>query len=316
MRYLSHRAENRRYLDPHRTTVSVGAREIHPNGEGENTRMRRSGAISQRRQETAKQGVSRGFEGEEVTSLRDVFAPEPLKEDSASLASEMRQGEQAALPARFVLPEAFLVELQKLKEALLHQDEQEGTSRKSILFSSVQPRGGSTTIASSFAICLATISRLKTVLIDANLRGPRIHDVFDTGVHVGLAEVLLKQREPEQCIVDCPVPNLSILPAGSELSALQNILDSRMLPDLFQYLERRFQVILLDSSPVLEYSDFKAFAPFTSGVVLIIEADKTHWQLIQKAQRSIVGVGAPFLGFVLNKKRRYIPQFLLSGFEV
>jgi len=188
--------------------------------------------------------------------------------------------------------------------------------KKSILFSSIQPKGGSTTIVSSFAICLAAENGLKTLLLDANLRGPRIHKVFDTGKCMGLAEVLLKRREPEQCIVDSPVPNLSILPAGNDISATQTILSSRVLPDLFQYLKRRFQVILLDSSPVLEYSDFKAFAPFTNGVVLIIEADKTHWQVIQKAQRSIEEAEVPFLGFVLNKKRKYIPQFLLSGFEV
>jgi capsular exopolysaccharide synthesis family protein len=223
---------------------------------------------------------------------------------------EVLQTDEDALPRRFVLPEAFSVELQKLKEALLHQDQEEGSLSKSILFSSIQPKGGSTTIVSSFAMYLAAQNGLKTLLIDANLRGPRRHQ------GMGLAEVLLKRKEPEQCIVDSPVRNLSILPAGSDISALQNILNSRMLPDLFQYLERRFQVVLLDSSPILEYSDFKAFAPFINGVVLIIEADKTHWQVIQKAQRSIEEAGSPFLGFVLNKKRKYIPQFLLSGSEV
>jgi len=227
----------------------------------------------------------------------------------------LRVGENA-LPRRFVLPDAFSVELQKLKEALLHPDQEEGSLRKSILFSSIQPKAGSTTIVSSFAICLATKSNLKTVLLDANLRGPRIHKVFETGERMGLAEILLRRREPEQCIVDCSVPNLSILPAGDDISATQTILSSRMLPDLFQYLQKRFQVILLDSSPILEYSDFKAFAPFINGVVLIIEADKTHWQMIRKAQRSIEEAEVPFLGFVLNKKRRYIPQFLLSGYEV
>ena len=228
---------------------------------------------------------------------------------------EVLQIDEDAIPRRFVLPEAFSLELQKLKEALLHQDQEEGPLSKSILFSSIQPKGGSTTIVSSFAMCLAAKNGLKTLLLDANLRGPRIHEVFGTGECMGLAEVLLKRREPEQCIVDSPVPNLSILPAGSDISPLQNSLNSRMLPDLFQYLERRFQVILLDSSPVLEYSDFKAFAPFINGVVLIIEADRNHWQVIQKAQRSIEEAGAAFLGFVLNKKRKYIPQFLLSGFE-
>jgi capsular exopolysaccharide synthesis family protein len=278
--------------------------------------MRRSWAISQRSKEAANQSESRDFRGGDETSQRDVFTAESSKEDSTSLPNEMLERDEVALPRRFVLPETFSVELQKLKEALLHQGHEEGPLNKSILFSSIQPKGGSTTIVSSFAVCLAAQNGLKTLLLDANLRGPRLHEVFDTGECMGLAEVLLKRKEPEQCIVDSPVPNLSILPAGRDISALQNILNSRTLGDLFQYLEGRFQVMLLDSSPILEYSDFKAFAPFIDGVVLIIEADKTHWQVIQKGQRSLEEAGTPFLGFVLNKKRKYIPQFLLSGFEV
>jgi hypothetical protein len=64
---------------------------------------------------------------------------------------------------------------------------------------------------------------------------------------------------------------------------------------------------------VSEYSDFKTFVPFTDGVVLIIEADKTHWQAAQKAERRVQEAGAAFLGYVLNKKRQYVPEFLLSG---
>lgn len=278
--------------------------------------MRRSWAISQRSKEAASQGEPRVPQGGEEASQRHFSSPGSPKEGRMAPPGEIVQIEEDALPRRFVLPEAFSVELHKLKEALLHQDQKEGSFRKSILFSSVQPKGGSTTIASSFAICLAAENGLRTLLLDANFRRPCLHKIFDTGERMGLAEVLLKRREPEQCIIDSPVPNLSILPAGSDIPALQSILNSRVLPDLFQYMERRYQVILLDSSPVLECSDFKAFAQFTNGVVLIIEADKTHWQMIQKAQRNIEEAGAAFQGFVLNKKRKYIPQFLMAGSEV
>jgi capsular exopolysaccharide synthesis family protein len=221
--------------------------------------------------------------------------------------------EEDSLPRKFILPEAFSVELHKLKDALLCEDQDAAVTSKSILFSSVLSKGGSTTIISSFAICLAAKNGMRTLLLDANLRRPRLHKVFDAGERKGLAEVLLQQSEPEQCIVDSPVPNLSILPAGSDLSSLQSILNSSALPDLFQHLRSRFQVILVDSSSVSEYSDFKTFTPLTNGVVLVIEADKTHWRVAQKGQRSIEEAGAPFLGYVLNKKRQYIPKFLLSG---
>jgi len=275
--------------------------------------MRRSWAMSQRSKEAANQRKRPVPQVGEEACQRGVSTSESSRENPTPLPGEIFRVEEDALPRRFVLPEAFSMELQKLKDSVFAADQDTDSSLKSILFSSVLPRGGSTTLVSAFAICLAVKNGLRTILLDANLLRPRLHKVFDVGTHMGLAEALHKEGGPAQCIVDAPVPNLSVLPVGNEPSAVQSILNSRMLPDLFHYLRSQFQVILLDSSSVSEYSDLRTFLPFTDGVVLIIEADKTHWQAAQKAQRIIEEAGANFLGYVLNKKRQYIPQFLLAG---
>lgn len=215
----------------------------------------------------------------------------------------------AAMPKKYLLPPAFGVELQKLKETLL---EESAKLRKGILFSSVIPREGNTAILSSLGISLACQGDTSVLLVDANMRSPRLHDVFEVPDSPGLTDVLQGKIDAARCVVETAVPNLYVLPVGNgNGNALEGLFSQERFHSVFDALHGRYQALLVDSSPVLHFADFKALAPHLGGAVVLFEMDKARWEEIQKARQAVEEAGLAFLGYVMNKKRRYIPRFLL-----
>jgi capsular exopolysaccharide synthesis family protein len=146
----------------------------------------------------------------------------------------------------------------------------------------------------------------RTILVDADLRRPRCHQLFSTGLAIGLSDLLASQR-PLAEVVNSPVTNLSLLCAGSSTPNPSALLVSQQMRDLLQDLRRRHDCVLVDSAPVMSASDTSALATMVDGVVLVIGQD-TPRQAVLESYGRLIHAGARVLGFVFNRVDFNRPQ--------
>lgn len=169
---------------------------------------------------------------------------------------------------------------------------------RTVQFTSPMPGDGKTTTASNVATVFAQAG-LNTLLIDADLRKPRLHQVFAIDPSRGLVEVLL--GAPYHEVVQPVLEHLDLLPAGSIPPNPSEMLGSRQMRDLLERLSNDYDIIIVDSAPVLPVSDSVALAASVDAVVLVGQAGRSSNRQVGEALGQLQRVQAPLIGTVLNK---------------
>lgn len=177
-------------------------------------------------------------------------------------------------------------------------------SGKTFVFTSVEPVEGKTTVATNLAIALAETSK-RVLLVDADLRRPRMHSIFDLCNDWGLSDLLEGDGPAPDSPIDAlarstQIPNLWVLPSGPGTAVISRLLYSRALDNLLAQLRTLFDLILIDSPPLAYYSDARVFGHTSDGVVLVVRANKTGRESLRAACMRLVEDGIPILGTVLN----------------
>lgn len=175
---------------------------------------------------------------------------------------------------------------------------------RTMQFTSPMPGDGKTTTAANVATVFAQ-AEVKTLLIDADLRKPRQHQVFGVDSTRGLVEVLL--GAPFSEVVQPILENLDLLPAGSIPPNPSEMLGSRQMRDLLKRLSNDYDIVIVDSAPVLPVTDSVALAASVDAVVLVGQSGRSSIRQVGEALGQLQRVQAPIIGTVLNKliqKRR------------
>lgn len=172
---------------------------------------------------------------------------------------------------------------------------------KTILITSSNPGEGKSTTAANLAVVMAQTD-LKTILIDADLRRPSIHQIFGVPNLGGLTE-LLRSRDMEinDQLRSTEVENLQLITSGPLPPNPSELLSSQRMADLLHRLEEMADVIILDSPPVLAVTDAIGLSNRVNGVVLVIRARHTRRNAIKQVVNRLDQVGAKMLGCVLNQ---------------
>lgn len=175
---------------------------------------------------------------------------------------------------------------------------------RTFVFTSVEPVEGKTTVATNLAIALSETGK-KVLLIDADLRRPRIHSVFDLCNDWGLTDLLSGEPPGPNAPLDAlaratQIPNLWVLPSGPGAAVISRLLYSPSLPRLFEQLHSQFDLVLIDSPPLAYYSDARVFGHLSDGVVLVVRANRTARETLRAACLRLMQDGIPILGTVLN----------------
>jgi len=166
--------------------------------------------------------------------------------------------------------------------------------------------GKSNTVA-NLAVAMAQAG-LRVVAVDADLRRPRLHQLFDLELHEedalesslgGLTGSLLEGC-PDGRLQPTQVENLKVLPSGELPPNPAEIMGSQHMQKLLHELAQQVDVVLIDSPPVLPVADATALAQAVDGVLLVLEAGKTRRQAARYAVESLHQVGASLVGVVLN----------------
>jgi capsular exopolysaccharide synthesis family protein len=176
-----------------------------------------------------------------------------------------------------------------------------------IVLSSPGPSEGKTTVITNLAIAMADSGR-RVLLVDADCRRPRLHEVFDLNNDAGLSDLLVNPArlasDAAPPIQATQVPNLHLLAAGS-LSGeeLVHLLDSPNLLSLLGLLRQQFDVILVDTPPMLAFSEARLLGQHSDGMILLLRARSTHVETALAAKSRVLGDGTRLLGIVLNDWR-------------
>ena len=166
---------------------------------------------------------------------------------------------------------------------------------------------GKTTIATNLGIASAE-RKHNVLLIDADLRRPRLHDRFQLPNERGLAEllripdsaVMLDDSDIESFVQPTRIPNLSVLTSGASGSVSPEVLYSSNLSALLQRLERRFDLIFIDAPPMLLYSDARILGKLSDGLVMVVRANKWRRDEITAVYQTLMQDQIPVLGTILN----------------
>jgi capsular exopolysaccharide synthesis family protein len=158
---------------------------------------------------------------------------------------------------------------------------------------------GKTTTASNLAIALGQDLGRRICLVDCDLRNPRIGALFGIQPRDGLADVLRRRASLESALVPTPVNDLWVLPAGHLPPNPAELLGSDPMREVVDMLEARFDLVVLDTPPVIPIPDPAILSGLADGVVLVLQAGHTPRRLLDRTLDRLHG--AVLLGFVLNR---------------
>lgn len=169
---------------------------------------------------------------------------------------------------------------------------------KVMLITSAAMGEGKTTVACCIAIAMAQTGK-RVVLVDCDLRRPRLHHIFQKGGGAGLTTALV-ESDHEEHIEETEVPNLSVCVAGPHPPNPAELLQSESFKSVLKRLTEKFDYVILDSPPVLAVTDAAVLSTLVDGVVMVTRAFQTRKELAQHAVRRLTGIGAHVAGVVLN----------------
>ena len=170
----------------------------------------------------------------------------------------------------------------------------------SLLISSPQPGEGKSTTTANLAIAFAQL-RKRTLLIDADLRKPVMHNVFDKVRGPGLSEYLSGEIEDIKTITNTTkIENLFLVTAGGLPPNPSELLGSKRMSKLVKQLEQEWDMILFDSPPIVAVTDASTISGEIDAVALVVKAGQTDRSAVDRAIDTIKNVQAPLIGVIMN----------------
>ncbi|MCY7346341.1 MAG: polysaccharide biosynthesis tyrosine autokinase [Pyrinomonadaceae bacterium] len=175
-----------------------------------------------------------------------------------------------------------------------------GKPPQTILVTSAQPAEGKTTTAINTAITLAK-SGVNVVIIDCDLRRPRLHKNFGLANATGLTSYLSGGKNPNSLLQDCEgMPNLKVITSGPIPPNPAELLSSNEMKNLLQFLKGNFKHVIIDSPPSVFFTDAAILAMIVDGVVIVALAGKSSIHLTRRFKQRLGSIGARIYGVVLN----------------
>ena len=172
-------------------------------------------------------------------------------------------------------------------------------SLRSIVVTSAAPSEGKTTTAANLAVSFAQ-QGMRVLIVDCDLRRARLHKMFGVPREPGLTECMLGQFEHEEVTRETTVPGLYVLASGQLPPNPSELLGGERMRKTLEALCGAFDLIILDTPPLLAASDAAILSTLCDGVVLVVRAGVTEAEAGQQAMQQLASVGARVVGAVLN----------------
>ncbi len=178
-----------------------------------------------------------------------------------------------------------------------------GHAPKSLLITSSLPAEGKTTTAVNTAISLAQTGA-KVLVIDADMRRPRLHSVFGKSNAEGLSTILSSEMEDSDILKIIQYDNeskLNLLPSGPIPPNPAELVGSEQMAMLMKKMQDHFTHVVVDSPPIASFTDGVLVASMVDGVILVVHAGKSSRQVVRRSRQLLQDIGVKVFGVVLNK---------------
>ncbi|EEM08716.1 Capsular exopolysaccharide [Bacillus pseudomycoides] len=142
----------------------------------------------------------------------------------------------------------------------------------------------------------------RVLVIDADLRTSELHKIFGIENRSGLTNILEGKATLEKAVIQTEIKNVHVLTSGSEVNNPAELLSLPSMQDLINKVIEQYDVILFDSSPLLEVTDTSILASQCDGVLLVLSCNQTASEAVVEAERVLGLSNSRFLGAILNKK--------------
>jgi capsular exopolysaccharide synthesis family protein len=172
-----------------------------------------------------------------------------------------------------------------------------------IVVTSPGPRDGKTTAAISLAITMAQAGA-RVLLVDTDLRKPRIHKSFGLGTNKGVSTAIMGDALVKNLVVHSEVPNLDVLPCGPIPPNPAELLHTERFREILVECRRSYDKVILDAPPTGPVTDPAIIGSITDGVLLVLRAGHTTREAASNARRHLTDAGARILGLVVNQTDR------------
>jgi capsular exopolysaccharide synthesis family protein len=224
----------------------------------------------------------------------------PAGETAGASAKEVKEGKIKAIELiTYYAPKSdFSENYRSIRTAFLLS--LAGPSRKAMIIASALPEEGKSAYCCNFAVTLAQNNK-KTLILDADLRKPRQHRIFDVKNVHGLTNYLSGGLELESLIKGTKVPNLFLVNAGPIPPNPMELLGSEKMGHLLERLKEVFDYVVIDTPPLLSVSDAFVLAPHADGVILVVWSGKTRRESLRLAKEKLDLMSVSTLGVVINR---------------
>lgn len=172
---------------------------------------------------------------------------------------------------------------------------------KSIVVTSSLPGEGKSTVVSNLAVEMASSGK-HVVIIDCDFRKPTIHKKFSISNEVGLTNILIEDGEIEDILVlNTNIPNLYAIPSGPIDFNSSELLGSEKMKGILDELTNNFDIVLIDTPPILYLSDAQILSSLAQGTIIVTSYGLSEKNVLLSVKEKIEKVGGKILGVVINK---------------
>jgi capsular exopolysaccharide synthesis family protein len=171
---------------------------------------------------------------------------------------------------------------------------------RSVLVTSTQPQEGKTVVTANLALALAQTGQ-RVLLIDADMRKPRQHELFKVTQDPGLSSLLVGKTKASDAVRKTGMNNLWLMPAGPNPPNPAELLGSTRFKELLKTLREHFDWMVIDSPPVMAVTDASVIGHLTTGVVFVIGSEQVARNSARSAVEQLLGSRATILGGILNR---------------
>lgn len=241
------------------------------------------------------QGRRNGIQGNGIRSIELKSAPTKEANDSFKPIGDFSDKPVLVDPMKMFSAAAEAYRM--LRTSILLSTA--GRPPKTMMVTSGQPGDGKTTTLFNIALALTQL-KAEVVIVDCDMRKPRIHKLLQLAKGEGLSTLLSSGGDLNRFISRTSVPHLSVIPCGFVPPNPSELISSENMKELLRSLSERFDYVLIDSPPLFSVSDPIILSTLVEGVILVVKSGQSKSELVRRACQDLSSVGARILGVTLN----------------
>jgi capsular exopolysaccharide synthesis family protein len=180
---------------------------------------------------------------------------------------------------------------------------------KAVLVTSPAVGEGKSTLASLLAIEVSHRHNKKVILMDCDLRRPKLHQLFALERDKGLSELLQGKANFQDCLKFTSLESLKVMTSGQEIQNPSELLESPYFGEVITEAKHYSDLLIIDSAPVIPVSDPLIIGPLTDGAILVLKAGHTQREIGKRAIEILKNAQVNLLGVIMNNMKEILPYY-------